>query len=153
MTAVRKISFANENKLTANFFDADSARIFSPPTFFKQSDFTDAFQEIVNTYGIPRYKEINPALFNIVTFPFLFGVMYGDIGHGGCLFLFGIYLTHQKDNIEKNKSVFKAFLPFRYLLLFMGFFAFYCGWMYNDFLSIPLGIFGTCYENVKKIFY
>ena len=29
----------------------------------------------------------------------------------------------------------------------MGFFAFFNGWMYNDFLSIPLGIFGTCYDN------
>jgi V-type H+-transporting ATPase subunit a len=151
LTAVRKVSFHNENKLTANFFDADSNRIFSPPTFFKQSDFTDAFQEIVNTYGIPRYKEINPALFNIITFPFLFGVMYGDIGHGFFLFLFGIYLTHQKDEIARSNSPLKAALPARYLLLFMGFFAFYCGWMYNDFLSIPLGIFGTCYENVKKI--
>jgi V-type H+-transporting ATPase subunit a len=29
----------------------------------------------------------------------------------------------------------------------MGISAFYCGWMYNDFLSVPLGIFGTCYKN------
>lgn len=78
--------------------------------------------------------------------------MYGDIGHGGFLFLFGIYLTHQSDEIRRSNSAFKAFLPFRYLLLFMGFFAFYCGWMYNDFLSIPLGIFGTCYEDVEKFY-
>ena len=37
-------------------------------------------QSIVNTYGVPRYREANPALFTAVTFPFLFGVMYGDIG-------------------------------------------------------------------------
>lgn len=78
--------------------------------------------------------------------------MYGDIGHGFFLFLFGIYLTHQSDNIARAKNhPLKAALPARYLLLFMGFFAFYCGWMYNDFLSIPLGIFGTCYEDVKII--
>jgi V-type H+-transporting ATPase subunit a len=44
--------------------------------------FTWAFQELVSTYGIPRYGEINPAVFTIVTFPYLFGIMFGDIGHG-----------------------------------------------------------------------
>ncbi len=52
----------------------------NPPTFFRVNKFTDPFQSIVNTYGWPRYKEANPGLFTIFTFPFLFGVMYGDIG-------------------------------------------------------------------------
>jgi V-type H+-transporting ATPase subunit a len=32
--------------------------------------------------GMARYKEFNPAVFSVTTFPFLFGVMFGDIGHG-----------------------------------------------------------------------
>jgi V-type H+-transporting ATPase subunit a len=39
------------------------------------------------------YKEVNPAVFAIVTFPFLFGVMFGDVGHGGLLFITGILLV------------------------------------------------------------
>ncbi|EGR30943.1 v-type ATPase 116kda subunit family protein, putative [Ichthyophthirius multifiliis] len=64
------------------------------PTKIRQFEFMKPFQLIVNTYGIPRYKEINPALFAFITFPFLFGVMFGDIGHGLLLFLFGIYNVH-----------------------------------------------------------
>lgn len=52
----------------------------TPPTHFHTNRFTGVFQEIVNTYGMPRYREANPALFSAITFPFLFGVMYGDIG-------------------------------------------------------------------------
>ena len=118
-----------------------------PPTYIKTNEFTWAFQEIVNTYGIPRYREINPALFNIVTFPFLFGVMFGDIGHGLLLFLFGLYLVFNKNELMNGDSALKPIVKARYLLTMMGFFAFFNGWMYNDFLSMPLGIFGTCYIN------
>lgn len=42
---------------------------------------------------MPRYKEANPALFTTVTFPFLFGVMFGDIGHGSLLLMAGLFLV------------------------------------------------------------
>jgi len=123
------------------------------PTYFELNDFTFPFQEIVNTYGFPRYQEINPSLFNIISFPFLFGVMFGDIGHGLLLLLFGTYLVLFSNNISKgNNELLKAFSKARYLLFLMGFFAFYCGWMYNDFLSIPFDLFGSCYKNDSVIF-
>jgi V-type H+-transporting ATPase subunit a len=146
---IQAISHRNSSKLTASFTDPAETELM-PPTYIKTNDLTAPFQEIVDTYGIPRYREINPALFAIVSFPFLFGVMFGDIGHGLLLLLFGAYLVSQKDEIIKQNSPFKALLKARYLLLLMGMFAFYSGWMYNDFLSIPLGVFGTCYENIEE---
>jgi len=74
-------------------------------------------------------------------FPFEFGVMFGDIGHGGILFAFGAYLTYYADTL-KNTALSKI-LSYRYLLLLMGFFAFYSGLIYNDFFSIPWSIFGN----------
>ena len=34
---------------------------------------------------------------------------------------------------------------YRYLFLMMGIFAFFSGIIYNDFLSLPWNIFGSCY--------
>lgn len=118
----------------------------SPPTYFKHNEFTSIFQEIVNTYGVPRYREINPSVFTIITFPFLFGIMFGDIAHGFLVFVLGIYLMFWKEGLMKSDSILKQLIPGRYLITMMGFFSFYCGLMYNDFLCLSLDLFGSCYE-------
>jgi V-type H+-transporting ATPase subunit a len=102
------------------------------------------FQEIVNTYAIPQYKEINPSIFAIVSFPFLFGVMFGDVMHGTMLIIFSLILCFSD---RKPGTFMGEFGKIRYLLLLMGFFSFYCGVIYNDFTSIPLKLFGnSCYD-------
>lgn len=105
------------------------------------------FQEIVNTYSIPHYREINPACFSVVTFPFLFGVMFGDIGHGLLLILFASYIFIFERNIRAYKqSILNSFVEFRFIILMFGLFSFYCGLIYNEFFSIPVPMFGTCYN-------
>eukprot|EP01017_Pseudomicrothorax_dubius_P037966 TRINITY_DN562_c0_g1_i6.p1 TRINITY_DN562_c0_g1~~TRINITY_DN562_c0_g1_i6.p1 ORF type:complete len:853 (-),score=233.70 TRINITY_DN562_c0_g1_i6:186-2744(-) len=116
----------------------------APPTYFKDTDFMYPFQQVVDTYGIPRYREVNPALFAVITFPFLFGVMFGDVGHGGLFLVFASIFVWKADELKSNKAL-AGLLRVRYLFLLMGVFATYCGLIYNDFLSIPLNLFGSCY--------
>lgn len=118
----------------------------NPPTYFSTNDFTEVFQEIVNTYGIPTYGEANPAVFTSISFPFLFGVMFGDVAHGGIVLLAGILLCIAEKELKGNEDL-KPFFKIRYLILLMGFFATYMGFIYNDFMSLPLELFGSgCYE-------
>jgi len=112
-----------------------------PPTLINTNEFTWAFQEIVDTYGTPCYQEFNPATYACVTFPFLFGIMFGDIGHGGCLLLLGIFLCLFGSKVPSISFM----MPFRYILLLMGCFATFAGLVYNDMMAIPLQLFDSCY--------
>jgi V-type H+-transporting ATPase subunit a len=71
--------------------------------------------------------------------------MFGDIGHGGVVLAFAIWLVYSKS----AKQILPDVHSMRYLLLLMGIFAFYSGWIYNEFFSIPLNIFGSCYGHAK----
>jgi len=120
----------------------------NPPTYIKSSGLSKIMQEVVDTYGTPGYKEANPMLLSIVTFPFIFGVMYGDVGHGLLLLMVGIYMNIMGTRLLAYESAFfgMPLYNLRYLVLMMGFFAFYAGLLYNDFLSMGLNLFPSRYE-------
>jgi V-type H+-transporting ATPase subunit a len=120
----------------------------TPPTHFITNKFTYGYQEFVNTYGIPRYREANPALFTAATFPFLFGVMYGDIGHGLFLFCAGLYLLWNEKANENAKlgEMAEGMHGGRYMITMMGFFAVYAGLIYNDMFSLGLNLFGSRWQ-------
>ena len=99
----------------------------------------------MDTYGTPNYKEVNPTVFTCVTFPFLFGIMFGDIGHGLVLFSTGSFLCIFSSILKVKVPSMQALIGIRYLILLMGFFATFCGLIYNDFMSMPLFLGTSCY--------
>ncbi|XP_039032891.1 V-type proton ATPase subunit a1-like isoform X3 [Hibiscus syriacus] len=116
----------------------------SPPTFFRTNHFTNAYQEIVDAYGVARYQEANPAVYTVITFPFLFAVMFGDWGHGICLLLGALVLIARESRLSAQKlgSFMEMLFGGRYVLLLMSLFSIYCGLIYNEFFSVPFYIFG-----------
>jgi V-type H+-transporting ATPase subunit a len=117
-----------------------------PPTKFLLNDFTAPFQEVVDTFSIPKYKEINPAVFTAASFPFLFGVMFGDACHGLVFLILGIFLIVKGEEWKRAGGIRKKLAELRYLVALMGFFSTYNGVVYNDFASVPLIFQESCYN-------
>ena len=89
------------------------------------------------------YKEVNPAVFACVSFPFLFGVMFGDLGHGTLLFTAGLCLVLGNERMRGTSL--EVFGQARYIIFLMGFFAMFNGLIYNECFAIPIDFFGSCY--------
>jgi V/A-type H+-transporting ATPase subunit I len=57
------------------------------------------FAGLVKNYGIPRYGELDPTWLFALTFIAMFGMMFGDVGHGLLIALSGVLLRNKIQGI------------------------------------------------------
>ena len=81
-------------------------------------------QELVTTYGRPSYGELDPTILVALTFPILYGAMFGDLGQGLVMMLVG-FLSHKKIFMKGLSSL-------GLLLVYCGFFASIFGALYGS---------------------
>lgn len=77
-----------------------------PPTKLENPRFFKPFEMFIQMYGMPAHNEMDPTIFVALTYTFIFGAMFGDLGQGFCLFAIGgiLYLT-KKINLAGIISV------------------------------------------------
>jgi V/A-type H+-transporting ATPase subunit I len=67
-----------------------------PPTKLKNLRIFKPFEMFIKMYGLPAYNEIDPTSFVAITYSFIFGIMFGDVGQGVCLVIGGLLIYKLK---------------------------------------------------------
>lgn len=72
--------------------DGQGSNCLTPPTKLKNPRLFRPFELFVRMYGLPSYSELDPTIFVALTYSFIFGAMFGDVGQGLCLVIGGALL-------------------------------------------------------------
>ena len=102
-----------------------------PPTNFRHNRFVKPFEEITKLYGLPHYDELDPTPIIAVTFPLVFGLMFGDIGHGLVLLLGGLICGKLIKNSQSMKNL-------CWILAACGVGAILAGALFGEFFGIEI---------------
>jgi V/A-type H+/Na+-transporting ATPase subunit I len=104
-----------------------------PPTLYRPTRVRAPFRPLVTTYGVTPYADVDPTPFAAISFVLMFGMMFGDVGHGLVLAALGLAL-------RKGRPGFLA--PFRQvwpLPVAAGLAAAVCGLLYGEAFG-PTGL-------------
>ena len=145
---VEKLSELDQNVMTPIFSPIQAPKKAVVPTYIKTNWFTSCFQDLTNSYGTPRYQEVNTSWLNIITFPFLFGIMFSDVGHGIFILAIGVLfvLFQKKLQGKQLNDIILMLFDARWLLVIMGIFAMYGGLVFNEWFGFSIDFFGTAWD-------
>ena len=124
-----KISVALSGR--ALVVENEPAPAADPPTMVSHNRFIRPFTEITKLYGLPHYDELDPTPIIAITFPLIFGLMFGDIGHGLLLLIGGLTLGFL---IKKGQAIKNVC----WILAACGVGAIFAGILFGEFFGIEL---------------
>ncbi|MBU2559440.1 hypothetical protein KKA03_00920 [archaeon] len=99
------------------------------PTLLNNVGPASSMEMMTNTYGIPTYGKIDPSLLMTISFPIIFGLMFGDVGQGLVLVLLGYLIGYHFKVDEGAKKLGK-------ILMLCGIAATGAGFLYGEFFGL-----------------
>jgi V/A-type H+/Na+-transporting ATPase subunit I len=107
-----------------------------PPTLFTSTPVRRSFRPLVTTYGVTPYADVDPTPFAAVSFVVMFGIMFGDVGHGLVLTALGLVIRRTRRTPLRS---FQSFWPF---LVASGVVSAFFGLLYGEAFG-PTGLVPT----------
>jgi V/A-type H+-transporting ATPase subunit I len=123
----KKLQRKIDDKLNcqALIIEKDFVASQDPPTRIHNPPFIRPFETITKLYGLPHYDELDPTPLIAITFPLIFGFMFGDIGHGLMLLISGVALGLL---VKKNQGL----RNFSWILAACGIGAIFAGLLFGE---------------------
>ncbi len=106
-----------------------------PPTLLRSVRLARPFRPLVETYGPARYQDIDPTPFVAVSYVLMFGIMFGDVGHGLVLAALGVALRRAHGRFSALQSAWP-------LVAACGVSGIFFGFLYGQFFG-PTGVVPT----------
>ncbi len=98
------------------------------PVLLRHARLLRPFAMLVSGYGLPKYRELAPTLFVAISYVLMFGMMFGDAGHGALLALAGLGALHAgRSAVARDAGL---------LLLLCGFSSAVFGVVYGSYFGI-----------------
>lgn len=86
----RRIQELTRGRCAVEVIPAERLPAGQVPILLRHSRLLRPFEMLVAGYGLPGYRDIEPTLFVAITYMLMFGLMFGDVGHGAVLALAGL---------------------------------------------------------------
>ncbi len=107
----------------------------TPPTLVRVPGWSTPLQSVIDNFGIPSYNETNPLVFMILTFPLIYGLMFGDFGEGPLFLALGLFLLWLKKRKVKIFEIGQLFVNGAELIVMLGIGITIFGFLFGDFFG------------------
>lgn len=99
------------------------------PVLLRQPGWLRPFGTLVTGYGLPGYRDLEPTLLVAVSYMLMFGIMFGDVGHGAVLAIGGFTaMMVSRDQKKRDYGL---------LVLMAGISSALFGAVYGSYFGIP----------------
>ena len=85
----QKLQSRLQHPYLLTFGTPSAGEMSTVPSLQQHPRLLDPFKKLVNQFGVPRYGEVDPTPLFALSYTLMFGMMFGDVGHGAFIILAG----------------------------------------------------------------